>query len=101
MEEGSWRFDDGVAEVFPDMLSRSIPDYENMRDLMFRMARNFLQPFSNVLDIGCSTGLSSKMLVDCEEARKCDFTLIDVSEPMLERCRKEYKNNRRVDVLKW
>ena len=101
VEEGSWRFDDGVAEVFPDMLSRSIPDYENMRDLMFRMARNFLQPFSNVLDIGCSTGLSSKMLVDCEEARKCDFTLIDVSEPMLERCRKEYKNNRRVDVLKW
>lgn len=99
--EGSWEFDEGVAEVFTDMLSRSIPDYENMRELMFRMARHFLQPFSNVLDIGCSTGLSSKRLVECEEAKKCDFTLIDVSEPMLQRCKKLYENDRRVYVLKW
>lgn len=99
--EGSWEFDDSVAEVFPDMLSRSIPDYENMRDLEFRMARNFLQPFSNVLDIGCSTGLSSRMLVDCEEAQKCDFTLVDVSIPMLRRCKKEYEGDKRVDVMYW
>ncbi len=99
--EGSWKFDENVAEVFTDMLLRSIPGYENMRDLMFRMARNFLQPYSNVLDIGCSTGLSSKMLVECEEAKKCDFSLIDVSEPMLQRCRKLYENDRRVDVYKW
>lgn len=81
--EGSWKFDESVAEVFTDMLSRSIPGYDNMRELMFRMARNFLRPHSNVLDIGCSTGLSSKELVECEEAEMCDFTLIDVSEPML------------------
>lgn len=99
--EGSWQFDESVAKVFTDMLSRSIPDYENMRDLMFRMARNFIRPYSNVLDIGCSTGLSSKSLVECEEARKCDFTLIDVSEPMLQRCRGLYKHDRRVDVRQW
>lgn len=99
--EGSWKFDESVAEVFTDMLSRSIPGYDNMRELMFRIARNFVQPYSNVLDIGCSTGLSSKQLVECEEAEKCDFTLIDVSEPMLDRCRKLYENDRRVDVLHW
>ena len=99
--EGSWKFDEGVAEIFTDMLSRSIPGYNDMRELMFRMARNFLQPYSNVLDIGCSTGLSSKMLVECEEAEKCDFSLIDVSEPMLQRCQKLYENDRRVDVFKW
>lgn len=99
--EGSWKFDEGVAEDFPDMLSRSIPGYDDMRELMFRMAKNFLQPYSNVLDIGCSTGLSSKQLVDCEEAAKCDFCLVDVSEPMLKRCRELYMDNRRVDVIKW
>lgn len=99
--EGNWQFDESVAKVFTDMLSRSIPDYDNMRDLMFRMARNFLRPYSNVLDIGCSTGLSSKSLVECEEARRCDFTLIDVSEPMLQRCHELYEHDRRVDVLQW
>jgi tRNA (cmo5U34)-methyltransferase len=99
--EGSWKFDESVAEVFTDMLSRSIPGYDNMRELMFRMARNFLRPHTNVLDIGCSTGLSSKELVECEEAKMCDFTLIDVSEPMLQRCQKLYQKDRRVDVRKW
>ena len=31
----------------------------------------------------------------------CDFTLIDVSEPMLQRCQKLYQKDRRVDVRKW
>ncbi len=99
--EGSWKFDASVAENFTDMLSRSIPDYENMRDLTFRIARRFLRPYSNVLDIGCSTGLSSQSLIESDEAKKVDFTLIDVSEPMLVKCRKRYKHNVRVDVCKW
>ena len=99
--EGKWMFDENVAEVFSDMLSRSIPDYETMRDLTFRMARKFIRPFSNVLDIGCSTGLSSQSLIECEEAKKVDFTLVDVSAPMLARCRERYKDNVRVDVCEW
>ena len=54
IQYNSWEFNEEVSEVFSDMLSRSIPDYDNMRDLMFRMARNFVIPYSNVLDIGWS-----------------------------------------------
>lgn len=99
--EYPWKFNEEVSEVFSDMLSRSIPDYDNMRDLMFRMAKNFVTPYSNVLDIGCSTGLSAKMLIECKEAEKTDFMLIDISEPMLRKCRELYKEHRNVDVLRW
>lgn len=101
VKEGSWKFDESVAENFSDILSRSIPDYDNMRELLFRMAKNFLQPYTTVLDVGCSTGLSSQKLIECKEAKNCDFCLIDVSEPMLRKCRELYKNDRRVDVLNW
>lgn len=101
VQEYPWKFNEEVSEVFSDMLSRSIPDYDNMRDLMFRMAKNFVTPYSNVLDIGCSTGLSAKMLIECKEAEKTDFMLIDISEPMLRKCRELYKEHRNVDVLRW
>lgn len=101
VQEYPWKFNEEVSEVFSDMLSRSIPDYDNMRDLMFRMAKNFVTPYSNVLDIGCSTGLSAKMLIECKEAEKTDFMLIDISEPMLRKCRELYKERKNVDVLRW
>lgn len=85
VQDKPWEFNEEVSEVFSNMLSRSIPDYENMRDLLFRMARNFVTPYSNVLDIGCSTGLSAKRLIECKEAEKTDFMLIDISEPMIKK----------------
>ena len=101
MQNSSWEFNEEVSEVFSDMLSRSIPDYDNMRDLMFRMARNFVTPYSNVLDIGCSTGLSSQRLIESPEAEKTDFMLIDISEPMIKKCRELYKDRKNVDVRRW
>lgn len=101
MQNRSWEFNEEVSEVFSDMLSRSIPDYDNMRDLMFRMAKNFVTPYSNVLDIGCSTGLSAKGLIECKEAEKTDFMLIDISEPMIRKCRELYEDRKNVDVLQW
>ena len=101
VQEYPWKFNEEVSDVFSDMLSRSIPDYDNMRDLMFRMAKNFVTPYSNVLDIGCSTGLSAKMLIECKEAEKTDFVLIDISDPMLRKCRELYKERKNVDVLRW
>ena len=89
--QSKWEFNEDVSSVFPNMLSRSIPGYDGMRELVFRMGRNFVEEGTNVLDIGCSTGLSSELLIQ-EFGPKCNFVLIDVSEPMLERCREKFKN---------
>lgn len=96
-----WEFNENVASVFEDMLERSIPDYESMRLLMYRMAKNFITPFSNVLDIGCSTGLSSEYLIKNSGFDNVDYYLIDVSEPMLSRCSKMYDSYKNVSVDKW
>lgn len=84
-----WEFDKDVTDVFPDMLSRSIPSYENMRELIYRMARNFVKEGTNVLDIGCSTGIASELLIQ-NFGSKCNFLLTDISLPMLEKCRAKY-----------
>ena len=85
-----WEFNKEVTDVFPNMLSRSIPGYENMRELVYRISRNFIKEGTNVLDIGCSTGLSSELLIK-NFKEKANFVLTDVSEPMLDICREKYK----------
>jgi len=51
---GKWAFDEGVTKVFDDMISRSIPGYQTMRDSVVRVAApilcsanvsNFLEPW--------------------------------------------------------
>ncbi|MBR1527611.1 MAG: methyltransferase domain-containing protein [Prevotella sp.] len=84
-----WQFNKEVTDVFPNMLSRSIPGYESMRELVYRMARNFVKKGTNVLDIGCSTGISSELLIK-NFGPKCNFVLTDVSEPMIAKCREKY-----------
>lgn len=99
--KGRWNFDGSVSEVFSDMLSRSIPDYRTMRDLSFRVARFFVRSGSNVLDIGCSTGLSSQDIIEyCHRVGlDVSFDLVDVSKPMIAKCKEKYAKYENVEVL--
>ena len=40
--DGKWTFDKNVTDCFDDMLSRSIPDYNTMRELTIRVADEFI-----------------------------------------------------------
>lgn len=56
---GKWKFDKDVTDVFPDMISRSIPGYGTMRDSVVRIANRFLSGEESnqyLLDLGCSRG---------------------------------------------
>jgi len=92
-----WEFDEEVTKVFGDMLSRSIPNYDTMRELCFMVGRNFVRENGIVSDIGCSNGLASDKFVNAFPNAK--FYLSDVSEPMLDACRKKYEGNENVVVL--
>lgn len=87
-KQGKWEFDGEVANVFSDMLSRSIPNYDTMRLLCYRVGRNFIPDGGVVGDIGCSNGLAVKEFV--ENFPKASFYLNDISEPMLDACRGIY-----------
>lgn len=88
---GKWEFNEEVANCFDEMLERSIPQYELMRELVKRIGFKYVQIGTSVIDIGCSNGNAIEPFVrvygDC-----CNFMMMDVSEPMLEKCREKFGN---------
>lgn len=94
MPQGKWEFDSKVASCFSDMLSRSIPGYQAMRDVILEVGSEFIKPNGkqhNVVDLGCSNGLSIEPFINRFGAHVRCF-LSDVSEPMLDQVRSKYKN---------
>lgn len=45
-----------VVHVFDDMVSRSVPGYNEMQRMTGELIADFAQPGSNIYDLGCSTG---------------------------------------------
>lgn len=56
MPQGKWEFNEPVAAVFDSMLQNSIPSYDRMRDLTYRIGRRFVQPGTTIVDLGASLG---------------------------------------------
>lgn len=79
--EGAWKFDEGVTKVFDDMLKRSIPQYEVMRQLVFEIGEKFIKPQSNVVDLGASRGEALVPFLERYGARN-RWIEVEVSEPM-------------------
>ena len=78
---GKWEFDANVAEVFDDMLSRSIPDYLGMRKLTTSLACKYAQPGTAIVDLGCSRGAAlSPIMESLGDANS--YVGVEVSEPM-------------------
>ena len=96
--DGAWQFNADVAEVFEDMISRSIPDYDNMRELTSRLAARFICSGGRVLELGCSTGIALETVI--RNGTESYFCLCDISDPMIAMCKKRYEGNDRVKVLK-
>jgi tRNA (cmo5U34)-methyltransferase len=85
-----WAFDTSVAAVFDDMLRRSIPQYEVMRHAVTELAKCYVKPNTDVLDLGCSLGEALAPLVGCFGAG-CRYVGVEVSEPMLEAARARFR----------
>lgn len=88
-----WKFDENVADCFEDMLERSIPQYNTMRELVSKLTHEVLdtsnKKSANILDIGCSDGLMLKFLKDELDTSNIDtkYKGIDISEPMLNKAK--------------
>lgn len=90
-KDDKWSFDETVAPVFDDMLSRSIPQYWIMRHAVNDLAKQFIQKDTDIIDIGCSSGGAIESLVnDFQESNR--FIGLEVSESMLDEARKRFKS---------
>jgi len=82
-----FRFSKGVAEVFDDMLVRSVPGYEQVTEMTAQLLARLLQPRDRVYDLGCSTGATLIKLAKRLEPLDLHFTGIDNSAPMINKAR--------------
>jgi len=84
VEPGTFRFDASVADVFTDMVTRSVPGYALMLDLIAVAARRFSQSGTRCYDLGCSLGAATLQLRR-HAADGCTIIGIDNAEAMIER----------------
>ena len=89
IKKSKWEFDNEVAACFDDMLQRSIPDYNTMRELVYNIGKHYVQPDTVIMDIGCSNGNAALPFV---KTFNNNFVLCDVSESMLDLCRRGFEN---------
>jgi len=79
-------FDAKVVEVFDDMVSRSVPLYEEVNQATRELALRFVQPHSAIYDLGCSTGKFFLETIPLIEDKSIRFVGIDNSADMLKKC---------------
>lgn len=77
-----FRFDEKVASVFDDMVSRSVPFYEEMQRMTCEIASDFAVPMTEIYDIGCSTG-TTLLKLDKAVSPYVGFIGIDNSAEMI------------------
>lgn len=80
-------FDAHVVEVFPDMISRSVPGYNTIIDTIGRLSQHYVTENSNVYDLGCSLGAATLAMRKAITAEGCQIIGVDNSPAMVERCR--------------
>jgi tRNA (cmo5U34)-methyltransferase len=85
-----FEFDESVASVFDDMLSRSIPFYTEVLNLVCELSLKYAHENSLITDLGCST--ANTLLAISKKAKfPLQLTGIDNSEAMCERARQKIK----------
>jgi tRNA (cmo5U34)-methyltransferase len=91
LPEGKWAFDESVARSFDDMLERSIPQYDLMRESCFSVAEPFIKQHGTILDIGCSRGEALSRFINRYGAHN-RYLGLEISKPMLELARARFEN---------
>jgi len=85
VKQADFKFSKKVADVFDDMVNRSVPFYGEMQRMIAELAATHAQPGTNVYDLGCSTG-TSFLMMDKMIQQDVHFVGIDDSNDMLQKC---------------
>ncbi len=96
--KGKWNFNQEVTECFEDMLERSIPQYDVMRETVTELSKQFVQHKTDIVDLGASKGDAVDPLIKSFGAYN-HFILVEKSVPMYEACCERYQGLINVNVL--
>ena len=84
-------FDETVANVFPDMIRRSVPGYETIIALTGLVAEQYAQSNSQCYDLGCSLGAATLAMRRRIQQSDCRIIAVDNAEAMTRRCQQHVR----------
>ena len=96
-----FKFDESVANVFDDMINRSVPGYQMVTKMSGLVTSIFATEGSNLYDLGCSIGTSILEIQKQPLPRDCKIKAIDNSKAMLEKCQKAIANEKKLPAVEF
>lgn len=84
-------FDEQVAEVFSDMIHRSVPGYATLIHSIAAIAQHYIQEHSQFYDLGCSLGASTLGIRAGLRGKHCKAICVDNSAAMLDKARENIR----------
>ena len=78
-------FDKRVADVFDDMIHRSVPLYSEIIRQQARMLQSVCRSETRLYDLGCSTGNLALALCERMPPGRFNMIAVDSSQPMIDR----------------
>jgi len=96
-------FDEQVVQVFPDMIKRSVPGYDQIINTIGMITERCAKDNTNLYDLGCSLGAATLSIRrGLNDKIGCQIIAVDNSSAMVERCQQHihaYKSDIPVSVL--
>jgi tRNA (cmo5U34)-methyltransferase len=90
---GDFEFNEEVAEIFDDMLLRSVPMYAEQQQMVKNIVERLWIPGTTVYDLGCST--ATTLIELCRVLPKsARFIGYDSSQAMIDRANRNLRANR-------
>ena len=85
---GDFKFDENIADVFSDMIHRSIPGYDLVISMINILAGLYAEANRNYYDLGCSLGAATISMGYRLSNLNGKIIAVDNSEAMIGRCKK-------------
>lgn len=89
----AFEFNAQVADVFENMIERSVPGYRLALDIIALLTERYAQPETNCYDLGCSLGAATLRMRQQLPA-SCHVIGVDNSKDMVERCLSNIERDR-------
>jgi tRNA (cmo5U34)-methyltransferase len=83
-EVSPFEFNETVASVFDDMISRSVPHYREIIEHQSLLTEKFYLPGTKIYDLGCSNGNFTAAFISRMGDRDFELIAVDNSAPMLD-----------------
>lgn len=83
----AFSFDENVANVFDDMIHRSLPGYDAILAMIGVLAERYIQQGTSCYDLGCSLGGVTFSIIEQAKDKECQFIAVDNSEAMINKMR--------------